>query len=122
MNVELTAGNDGDASIDNAFFTFGHQDSWMNKAGGYEAFDMFPEEQDTFVETTDNTSDDQYGEHGYFYQMKEVRGGDSGQVMHAHQVGNRYFELSTLIGDRTDFLVPIFRAQLEFYMKMVRSI
>jgi hypothetical protein len=105
MNVELLAGTDGDASIDNAFFAFGHKDSWMIKAGRYEAFDMFPKGQDTFVETTGNTSDDQYGEHGYFYQMKEARGrgGDSGQVMYAHQVGNAYFEVSALIGDRTEF-------------------
>ncbi|RKF18487.1 porin [Alginatibacterium sediminis] len=106
VNVELLAETSGNAAIDNAFFAFGNQDSWMVKAGRYEAFDMFPKGMDVFLETTGNTSDEQYNDgEGYFYQMKEGRGrgADAGQIMYGHQLNNFYFEVSTLIGDRSSF-------------------
>ncbi|RKF18490.1 porin [Alginatibacterium sediminis] len=106
VNVELLAETTGNAGIDNAFFAFGGQDSWMVKAGRYEAFDMFPKGMDVFLETTGNTSDEQYNDgEGYFYQMKEGRGrGDAaGQIMYGHQLNNFYIEVSTLIGDRASF-------------------
>ena len=104
MNVELLAETNGNAAIDNAYIAFG-QDAWKLQAGRYEAYDMFPKGQDVFLETTGNTSDEQYGEYGYFYQMKEARGrgADAGQLMYAYQANDIYFELGTVVGNRADF-------------------
>ncbi|RKF18488.1 porin [Alginatibacterium sediminis] len=115
MNVELLAETNGNAAIDNAFLAFG-QNEWKIQAGRYEAYDMFPKGQDVFLETTGNTSDSQYGEYGYFYQMKEARGrgADAGQLMYAYQAEDLYFELGSVVGNREDFFSETVRNIAEF--------
>ena len=72
----------------------------MAKIGRFEAYDMFPLNQDTFIEYSGNTANDLYADgYGYVYMMKEGRGrSDSGgNIMLNKNIGNWYFELNTLL-------------------------
>jgi hypothetical protein len=71
--------------------------------GRFEAFDMFPVGQDTFLEYSGDTANDLYRDGAaYVYQMKEGRGrGSDGQIMYSQNFGNVYFELGSMIGDRS---------------------
>lgn len=74
----------GKMNLDDAVFYFGQRDKWQYKIGRYEAYDMFPLNQDTFVEYSGNTANDLYGDgFGYIYMMKEGRGrsSDGGSMM-----------------------------------------
>lgn len=96
---------DSDPGIDDAWFAFGTPNGLEFRIGRYEAFDLFPLGQDTFVDYTGDTSDGLYTDgQGYVYQAKEGRGraGDSGQMMVSQRSGDIYAEISTLFGDRTD--------------------
>jgi hypothetical protein len=66
---------DGKMNLDDAVFFFGQQDDWKIKIGRFEAYDMFPLNQDTFIEYSGNTANDLYSDgYGYIYMMKEGRG------------------------------------------------
>ncbi|MRS17227.1 porin [Enterobacteriaceae bacterium RIT691] len=94
----------GHMNLDDAVFFFGQENDWKIKVGRFEAYDMFPLNQDTFVEHSGNTANDLYSDgHGYIYMMKEGRGrsDDGGNFLMSKQVGNWYFELNTLLEDGT---------------------
>ncbi|WP_333497141.1 carbohydrate porin [Kluyvera sp. CHPC 1.251] len=94
----------GTVNIDDAVFFFGKEDDWKIKVGRFEAYDMFPLNQDTFVEHSGNTANDLYDDgSGYIYMMKEGRGrSDSGgNFLVSKQIDNWYFELNTLLEDGT---------------------
>ncbi|EGT4256541.1 porin [Citrobacter amalonaticus] len=94
----------GSVNIDDAVFFFGKQDDWKVKVGRFEAYDMFPLNQDTFVEHSGNTANDLYDDgSGYIYMMKEGRGRSDagGNFLVSKQVDNWYFELNTLLEDGT---------------------
>ncbi|OAT46533.1 putative glycoporin [Proteus hauseri ATCC 700826] len=94
----------GKMNLDDAVFYFGQRDKWQYKIGRYEAYDMFPLNQDTFVEYSGNTANDLYGDgFGYIYMMKEGRGrsSDGGSMMVNTQYDNWYFELNALVEDGT---------------------
>jgi Porin-like glycoporin RafY/Maltoporin periplasmic N-terminal extension len=94
----------GSMNLDDAVFFFGHENDWKIKVGRFEAYDMFPLNQDTFVEHSGNTANDLYDDgHGYIYMMKEGRGrSDSGgNFLMSKQIDNWYFELNTLLEDGT---------------------
>lgn len=94
----------GTVNIDDAVFFFGKEDDWKIKVGRFEAYDMFPLNQDTFVEHSGNTANDLYDDgSGYIYMMKEGRGrSDSGgNFLMSKQIDNWYFELNTLLEDGT---------------------
>lgn len=70
------------------------------KVGRFEAYDMFPLNQDTFVEYSGNTANDLYSDgYGYIYMMKEGRGRSSsgGNFLMSKTLDNWYFELNTLL-------------------------
>lgn len=95
----------GGFGLDDAWFAFGSRSGLELKVGRYEAFDLFPLGQDTFVSYTGDTSDGLYMDgQGYVYQAKEGRGraDSAGQVMLSQRSGDLYAEVSTLFGDRTD--------------------
>lgn len=52
----------GKVNLDDAAFYFGHQNDWRIKIGRYEAYDMFPLGQDTFIEYSGNTANDLYAD------------------------------------------------------------
>ncbi|MGF1718501.1 carbohydrate porin [Vibrio kyushuensis] len=103
VRVQPKMGTDGSISTDDAWFSFGQKESWALRVGRFEAFDMFPVGQDTFLEYSGNTSNSLYQDgEVYAYQMKEGRGrGTSGQLMYTQKFDNLYVELGTLIGDRS---------------------
>lgn len=49
FTVQPLANIDGKVSLDDAAFYFGKKERWQFKLGRYEAYDMFPLNQDTFV-------------------------------------------------------------------------
>ncbi|MGL4724612.1 MAG: carbohydrate porin [Scandinavium sp.] len=94
----------GSVDLDDAAFFFGQENDWKIKVGRFEAYDIFPLNQDTFVEHSGNTANDLYDDgHGYIYMMKEGRGrSDSGgSFLMSKQLDNWYFELNTLLEDGT---------------------
>jgi hypothetical protein len=103
VNVQPLMGSDGQVNLDDAWFAFGAQDGWNLRMGRFEAFDMFPVGQDTFLEYSGDTANDLYMDGAaYVYQMKEGRGrGSDGQLMYSQNFGNVYLEVSSMIGDRS---------------------
>ena len=94
----------GKMNLDDAVFFFGREDDWKVKVGRFEAYDMFPLNQDTFVEHSGNTANDLYDDgSGYIYMMKEGRGRSNagGNFLVSKQLDNWYFELNTLLEDGT---------------------
>lgn len=104
FSVQPLADMTGKMNLDDAVFYFGQQNSWEAKLGRYEAYDMFPLGQDTFVEYSGNTANDLYGDgFGYIYMMKEGRGrsGDGGSVQLSKSLNDWYFEINALVEDGT---------------------
>ncbi|WP_338293705.1 carbohydrate porin, partial [Escherichia coli] len=94
----------GSVNIDDALLFFGKKDKWKVKVGRFEAYDMFPLNQDTFIEYSGNTANDIYVDgRGYIYMMKEGRGRSNagGNFLISKQLDNWYFELNTLLEDGT---------------------
>ncbi|EPT7108552.1 carbohydrate porin [Klebsiella michiganensis] len=90
----------GNMNLDDAVFFFGREDDWKVKVGRFEAYDMFPLNQDTFVEYSGNTANDLYSDgYGYIYMMKEGRGRSSsgGNFLLSKTIDNWYFELNNLV-------------------------
>ncbi len=83
-------------------------DDWKIKVGRFEAYDMFPLNQDTFIEYSGNTANDLYSDgYGYIYMMKEGRGRSSGcgNFLLSKTLDNWYFELNTLVEDGSSLFV-----------------
>ncbi|MDA8478687.1 carbohydrate porin [Citrobacter sp. Awk 4] len=94
----------GSVNIDDSVFFFGKENDWKVKVGRFEAYDMFPLNQDTFIEHSGNTANDLYDDgSGYIYMMKEGRGRSDagGNFLVSKQIDNWYFELNTLLEDGT---------------------
>ncbi|MGR5063934.1 carbohydrate porin [Photobacterium sp. DNB22_13_2] len=97
--------SNGDVNLDDAYFSFGEQGGWDLRMGRFEAYDMFPVGQDTFLEYSGDTANDLYRDGaGYVYQMKEARGRatSAGQLMYSQSFDNLYVELASVIGERAD--------------------
>ena len=108
FSVQPLADMDGKMNLDDAAFFFGQQDDWKIKIGRFEAWDMFPLNQDTFIEYSGNTANDLYSDgYGYIYMMKEGRGRSSsgGNLLFSKTVDNWYFEVNTLVEDGSSLFV-----------------
>ncbi|MCW1900827.1 carbohydrate porin, partial [Klebsiella oxytoca] len=104
FSIQPLADMTGSMNLDDAVFFFGQENDWKVKVGRFEAYDMFPLNQDTFVEHSGNTANDLYSDgHGYIYMMKEGRGRSDagGNFLLSKQLDNWYFELNTLLEDGT---------------------
>lgn len=104
FTVQPLADLHGSMNVDDAAFFFGEENNWQAKVGRFEAYDMFPLNQDTFVEYSGNTANDLYSDgYGYIYMMKEGRGrsNSGGNFNLSKNIGNWYFELNTLVEDGT---------------------
>lgn len=104
FSVQPLADLSGKVNLDDATFYFGKQTDWQFKIGRFEAYDMFPLGQDTFIEYSGNTSNDLYSDgFGYIYMMKEARGRSSsgGSIQFTQQLGDLNLELNTMIKDGT---------------------
>ncbi|MDU3716629.1 MAG: carbohydrate porin [Klebsiella michiganensis] len=108
FSVQPLADMNGKMNLDDAAFFFGQQDDWKIKIGRFEAYDMFPLNQDTFVEYSGNTANDLYSDgYGYIYMMKEGRGRSSsgGNFLLSKKLDNWYFEVNTLVEDGSSLFV-----------------
>ncbi|STV86786.1 glycoporin [Klebsiella michiganensis] len=108
FSVQPLADMNGKMNLDDAAFFFGQQDDWKIKIGRFEAYDMFPLNQDTFVEYSGNTANDLYSDgYGYIYMMKEGRGRSSsgGNFLLSKNLDNWYFEVNTLVEDGSSLFV-----------------
>lgn len=104
FSVQPLADLTGKMNLDDAVFFFGTENDWKVKVGRFEAYDMFPLNQDTFIQYSGNTANDLYADgFGYIYMMKEGRGRSSsgGNLMLSKYAGDVYFELNTLVEDGT---------------------
>ncbi|KAA9000440.1 porin [Affinibrenneria salicis] len=103
FTVQPLADLSGSMNLDDAAFFFGQEKDWKVKIGRYEAFDMFPLNQDTYIEYSGNTANDLYDDgFGYIYMMKEGRGRSSGGAIQLSKTsGPFYFELNTSARDGT---------------------
>ncbi|EHG7889945.1 MULTISPECIES: carbohydrate porin [Citrobacter] len=104
FSVQPLADMYGKMNLDDAYFNFGQENDWKVKVGRFEAYDMFPLNQDTFVEHSGNTANDLYTDgQGYIYMMKEARGRSDagGNFLLSKQIDNWYFELNSLVEDGT---------------------
>lgn len=103
FTVQPLADLSGSMNLDDAAFFFGQENNWKMKIGRYEAFDMFPLNQDTYIEYSGNTANDLYDDgYGYIYMMKEGRGRSSGGAIQLSKMsGPFYFELNTAVRDGT---------------------
>ena len=108
FSVQPLADLTGKMNLDDAVFFFGTENDWKVKVGRFEAYDMFPLNQDTFVEYSGNTANDLYSDgYGYIYMMKEGRGrSDSGgNFLMSKTLGNWYVEVNTLLEDGSSLFV-----------------
>lgn len=103
FTVQPLADLSGDMNLDDAAFYFGQKKEWNIKIGRYEAYDMFPLGQDTFIEYSGNTANDLYEDgFGYIYMMKEGRGRskNGGSIqLNKPFLTNFNFELNGLINN-----------------------
>lgn len=105
MKSQLLMGTAGSANVDDAWMSIGQKGDWDLRVGRFEAFDLFPVGQDTFLEYSGDTANDLYQDNaGYVYQLKEARGrgADAGQLMYSQSFSNLYIEIAAMMGDRTD--------------------
>ncbi|WP_318362974.1 carbohydrate porin [Enterobacter sp.] len=108
FSVQPLADMSGKMNLDDAAFFFGRQDDWKIKIGRFEAWDMFPLNQDTFIEYSGNTANDLYSDgYGYIYMMKEGRGrsNSGGNFLLSKNLDNWYFEVNTLVEDGSSLFV-----------------
>ncbi|WP_072568464.1 carbohydrate porin [Enterobacter sp. SA187] len=108
FSVQPLADMSGKMNLDDAAFFFGQQDDWKIKIGRFEAWDMFPFNQDTFIEYSGNTANDLYSDgYGYIYMMKEGRGrsNSGGNFLLSKNLDNWYFEVNTLVEDGSSLFV-----------------
>lgn len=108
FSVQPLADMNGKMNLDDAAFFFGQQDDWKIKIGRFEAWDMFPLNQDTFIQYSGNTANDLYSDgYGYIYMMKEGRGrsNSGGNLLLSKNVDNWYFEVNTLVEDGSSLFV-----------------
>lgn len=103
FTVQPLADLSGGLELDDAAFFFGQEKDWKVQVGRYEAFDMFPLNQDTLIEYSGNTANDLYEDgYGYIYMMKEARGrGSAGAVQLSKTWQRFYFELNAMANDGT---------------------
>lgn len=108
FSVQPLADLTGKMNLDDAVFFFGTENDWKVKVGRFEAYDMFPLNQDTFVEYSGNTANDLYSDgYGYIYMMKEGRGrsNSGGNFLVSKTLDNWYFEVNTLLEDGSTLFV-----------------
>lgn len=108
FTAQPLADMNGKMNLDDAAFFFGQQQDWLVKVGRFEAYDMFPLNQDTFIEYSGNTANDLYSDgYGYIYMMKEARGrsNSGGNLLFSKTSDNWYLEVNTLIEDGSSLYV-----------------
>lgn len=76
---------------EDSWFSFGVKNDWAFKMGHYEAYDLSPAGQDTYVVG--------YGDNLYRAKAARGRASSGSQVMFSKEAGQWHMEVSTLFGD-----------------------
>lgn len=94
----------GNLFVDDVWFAIDSNNGGELKIGHFEAYDLFPVGQDTFLEHYGHASDSLVADdQPYTYRTKEGRGrGNDGQVMYSHTFDELYLEISTKFGKGSD--------------------
>jgi len=95
FKLNPTWGPNGGTGSDDVYLIMGKKSDWSFKAGHFEAYDLSPAGQDTYVVS--------YGD--AMYRANDGRGRTStdgqGQFLVNKEMGKWYMELSTMFGDTT---------------------
>lgn len=91
FKLNPTWGQQGTDGADDVWFGFGVKNDWGFKLGHFEAYDLSPAGQDTYVADSGMT----------MYRANAARGrqDDGGQVQLTKENGQWHFELATMFGD-----------------------
>jgi hypothetical protein len=94
----------GNLFVDDVWFSIANDDAGELKIGHFEAYDLFPAGQDTFLDHYADSGDGAVSDsQPYMYRAKEARGrGDDGQLMYSRSFDNLYMEVAAKIGNGTD--------------------
>ncbi len=103
--VSPAYGAGGNLFVDDIWFAIASNEGGELKVGHFEAYDLFPAGQDTFLEHYGHASDSLVADdQPYMYRAKEGRGrGNDGQLMYSHTFDNLYMEVATKFGKGSDF-------------------
>lgn len=92
FKINPAFGTNGDyLSGEDSWFSFGVKNDWAFKMGHYEAYDLSPAGQDTYVVG--------YGDNLYRAKAARGRASSGSQVMFSKEAGQWHMEVSTLFGD-----------------------
>ncbi len=80
----------GGNGADDVWFNFGVKNDWSVKLGHFEAYDLSPAGQDTYIVG--------FGDDIYRANIARGRTNDGGQIMFAKEAGQWHFEVSTQYG------------------------
>ncbi len=94
FKVNPLYGQKGEKNLDDAWFGFGVKNDWGFKIGHFEAYDLSPAGQDTYVVG--------YGDN--IYRAKDGRGrsNNGGQIMLTKEAGQLHYEVTTQFGEIGD--------------------
>lgn len=94
FKLNPTWGQTGGNGVDDAWFNFGVKNDWAFKIGHFEAYNLTPDGQDTYV-SNDNM---------WMYRAKDGRGrnDNGGQILLSKEAGQWHMELGTQFGDDED--------------------
>jgi hypothetical protein len=94
FKVNPLYGQKGEKNLDDAWFGFGVKNDWGFKIGHFEAYDLSPAGQDTYVVG--------YGDN--IYRAKDGRGrsNNGGQIMLTKEAGQLHYEVTTQFGETGD--------------------
>lgn len=97
-------GASGGVFVDDVWFAIAGDQGGEFKIGHFEAYDLFPSGQDTFLDHYADSGDGKVSDtQPYMYRAKEARGrGDDGQLMFSKSMDNLYMEIAAKIGNGTD--------------------
>ena len=102
---QLGLKTNGDTFIEDAYVSFGGEDSWMIQLGRYEAIDLFPVGDDKMLQFAGGSDGLAVGNVGVqYYKVNAGRGraGDAGQARIVKEFNNITAEVSTIYGDASD--------------------
>ena len=94
FKVNPLYGQKGEKNLDDAWFGFGVKNDWGFRIGHFEAYDLSPAGQDTYVVG--------YGDN--IYRAKDGRGrsNNGGQIMLTKEAGQFHYEVTTQFGETGD--------------------
>jgi hypothetical protein len=115
-NAQILLNMDGDVSADDAWVAMGAKEDWELKLGRFEAYNLFPAGQDTYLNHASGVD---------VYTASYARGrSENGQINFSKTAGSAYFEVSANFmanggaDDNAVFLRPVVAFSLSDSLKL----